>query len=81
MGDSLGARTAGPHGRLRVSAECSHESVEFVRRLYVDGRPLYRCVRCYAHITYEGDPPSLKALANVKVWGPERMRHDPERRS
>ena len=60
-------------------SECAHENVELVRRLYVGGRPLYRCVQCLAHITYEGDPPSLKALANVKVWTSERMRHDPER--
>lgn len=42
---------------------CEHGRLERVSRLYVDGRPLYRCLDCDAHLVDESDDPSFKGLA------------------
>lgn len=49
-----------------MASDCRHENVERVARLYVDGRPLYRCCDCDTHFVYEDDEPSYKGLATLR---------------
>lgn len=51
---------------VKTPEPCEHEYVERVAPLYVDGRPLYRCLDCDVRFTYEDDEPSRKALVPVK---------------
>lgn len=49
-----------------MASDCRHENVERVARLYVDGRPLYRCCDCDTHFVYQDDEPSYKGLATLR---------------
>ncbi len=56
-----------PDGTIdRSTRPCVHENVSRVARLYVGGRPLYKCDDCGARFVYEDDEPSHKALAPLK---------------
>lgn len=46
--------------------ECKHENTIRLAPLYIDGRPLYRCIDCNIRFTYEDDEPSNKALIPLK---------------
>jgi transposase-like protein len=49
------------------SDDCTHENIVRVPRLYVDGRPLFRCTDCNTRLIREDDAPSYKGLAPLSL--------------